>query len=108
MWNLRERLKKQEEEKQKRPLDPLLPFGLRRGMRGQMFNTNWSSFFIPSLSSGNSFAKDPGQGNPNVGHCDFSLLRKDSVNNTLSPEKQCRFSISTQPGKTSIIRTGPP
>ncbi|MHB1564856.1 MAG: IS200/IS605 family transposase [Leptospirillum sp.] len=38
MWNLRERLKKQEEEKQNRPLDPLLPCGLRRGMREQMFN----------------------------------------------------------------------
>jgi len=37
MWKLRERLKKQEEEKQNRPLDPLLPFGLRREMRGQMF-----------------------------------------------------------------------
>ncbi|MHB1730981.1 MAG: hypothetical protein ACYCVG_08520, partial [Leptospirillum sp.] len=36
-WNLRERLKKQEEEKQNRPLDPLLPCGLRRGMLGQMF-----------------------------------------------------------------------
>jgi hypothetical protein len=39
MWNLRERLKKQEEEKQNRPLDPLLPFGLRRGMPGQMFRS---------------------------------------------------------------------
>jgi hypothetical protein len=38
MWNLRERLKKQEEEKQNRPIAPLLPFGLRRGMLGQMFN----------------------------------------------------------------------
>ena len=38
MWKLREQLKKQEEEKQNRPLDPLLPFGLRRGMLGQMFN----------------------------------------------------------------------
>jgi hypothetical protein len=37
MWKLRERLKKQEEEKQNRPLDPLLPCGLRRGMPGQMF-----------------------------------------------------------------------
>jgi hypothetical protein len=37
MWKLRERLKKQEEEKQNRPIDPLLPFGLRRGMLGQMF-----------------------------------------------------------------------
>ena len=37
MWKLRERLKKQEEEKQNRPIDPLLPFGLRRGMPGQMF-----------------------------------------------------------------------
>jgi hypothetical protein len=36
-WNLREQLKKQEEEKQKRPLALLLPFGLRRRMNGQMF-----------------------------------------------------------------------
>jgi hypothetical protein len=41
MWKLRERLKKQEEEKQNRPLDPLLPFGLRRGMPGQMFKRIW-------------------------------------------------------------------
>ena len=39
MWKLRERLKKQEEEKQNRPIDLLLPFGLRRGMPGQMFKS---------------------------------------------------------------------
>lgn len=43
MWKLRERLKKREEEKQNRPLDPLLPFGLRRGLRGQMFKNNLAS-----------------------------------------------------------------
>ncbi len=37
----RKHLKKQEEEKQNRPLDPLLPFGLRRGMPGQMFKRIW-------------------------------------------------------------------
>ncbi|MHB1900342.1 MAG: hypothetical protein ACYCSV_12945, partial [Leptospirillum sp.] len=39
MWKLRERLKKQEEEKQNRPIDLLLPFGLRRGIPGQMFKS---------------------------------------------------------------------
>jgi hypothetical protein len=38
MSKAKEQLKKREEEKQNRPLDPLLTHGLRRGMRGQMFN----------------------------------------------------------------------
>ncbi len=41
----RKHLKKQEEEKQNRPLDPLLPFGLRRGIPGQMFK--FSLLFFP-------------------------------------------------------------
>jgi len=36
-WKARERLKKREDAKQDRPLDPLLPCGRRRGMRGQEF-----------------------------------------------------------------------
>ena len=38
MSKAKEQPKKREEEKQNRPLDPLLTHGLRRGMRGQMFN----------------------------------------------------------------------
>jgi hypothetical protein len=37
MSKAKEQLKKREEEKQNRPLDPLLTHGLRRGMRGQIF-----------------------------------------------------------------------
>ena len=36
MSKAKEQPKKREEEKQNRPLDPLLTHGLRRGMRGQM------------------------------------------------------------------------
>jgi hypothetical protein len=63
MWKLRERLKKQEEEKQNRPIDPLLPFGLRRGMPGQMFKFQGSArntchFFLQHYQT---FLQNPGQ-----------------------------------------------